>query len=348
MLYDNFVKFLKEYIKRYSVLVLSIFLYLLIFFLRLHQACPPSLVPEGDCRRGGWDIKLDLFPQIRQNLDLRISEFLPSPQGELLSGILLGNKKDLPYDLKLALRDTSTLHIVVVSGQNLTLLAGLFMNMAGLIKRKNAIILSIIAVIFYTILTGGQIPVLRAAIMAIISFTAQLFGRTRDGVWVLIVTGGLMLLVNPIWISDLSFQLSFLATLGVIMVAPILEKRLNFLPELIKLDLAVAIGAQIMVIPIIAQYFHQLSLVGIFANIMVGWTIPIIMILGSLMILLGSFFAILTNIFLTYFIYIVQFFASLPFAWEYIGEQLWIVWIGYYLILLSVMLILNNVKKTDS
>ncbi len=317
----------------YFAALLAIILYILIFLVRYQQ--------------GGWDLNLDLFPEIRQNLDHRISALLPSPQAELLSGILLGNKKNLPGYLKLALRDSSTLHIVVVSGQNLTLLAGLFMNLSGLLKRKTAIFLSIFAIIFYTILTGGQVPVIRAAIMAILSFTAQIFGREKDGVWALILTASLMLLINPNWLTDLSFQLSFMATLGVIVVAPILEKYLNNLPEFIKLDLAVTIGAQIMVLPLIAQYFHQVSLVGIFSNLLVGWTIPFIMIIGSLMLLAGSVFALLTNIFLTYFIYIVQFFASLPFAWEYAGEQLWIVWLGYYMVLAGIMLILNYNEKED-
>lgn len=321
-------------IRLYSVPILTIILYLLILFLRYQQ--------------GGFEPKLDLFPKLRQVLDQRVSQLLPSPQAELLSGILLGNKKNLPGKLKLALRDSSTLHMVVVSGQNLTLLAALFMNLSGLLKRKLAILISIIAVIFYTLLTGAQVPVLRAAIMAILAFGAQISGRQKDGVYVLILTGGLMLLVNPKWLTDLSFQLSFLATLGVIVVAPILEVKLNFLPQFIKQDLAITIGAQIMVIPIIAQYFHQLSLVGIFANLMVGWTIPIIMILGTLMLIFGSIFALITNIFLTYFIYVVQFFASLPFAWEYIGEKVWIVWVGYYLILIAVMLLLNNGKEKDS
>lgn len=306
-------------------------------------------------QQGGWDVKLDLFPSLRQNLDQRISQSLPSPQAELLSGILLGQNKNLPGRLKLALRDTSTLHIVVVSGSNLTLLAGLFMNLSGLLKRRTAILLSIGGVIFYTILTGGQIPVLRAAIMAILAFSAQIFGRAKDGVWVLIVTGGLMLLINPTWISDLSFQLSFLATSGVIMVAPIIEKRLKFLPEIIKLDLAVTIGAQIMVMPILIQNFHQLSLVSIFTNLLVGWTVPFIMILGSLMLFtsfvwggLAWLMGMLTSVFLTYFIYIVHFFASLPFAWEYIGEQIWIVWMGYYLVLAGIMLSLNYAKHKNS
>lgn len=327
--------------KTHLPVILSIILYLLIFWLRYQQ--------------GGWEINLDLFPKLRQNLDLRIAQLLPSPQAELLSGILLGNKKDLPGRLKLALRDSSTLHIVVVSGQNLTLVAGLFLNLAGVLKRKTAIFISIGAIIFYTLLTGGQIPVIRAAIMALLSFTAQIFGRVKSGIWVLILTAGLLLLINPKWLFDLSFQLSFLATMGVIALAPILERYLKRLPEIIKLDLAITIGAQIMVMPIIAQNFHQISLVGIFSNLLVGWTVPFIMVLGSIM-LVGSivsaavawFLALTTSAFLTYFIYIVQFFASLPFAWEYVGEQLWIVWIGYYLVLASIVLSLNYGKTEDS
>lgn len=318
--------------------ILALVLYILIYLVRFNQ--------------GGWDIKLDLFPEFRQSLDKKIAQFLPSPQAELLSGIVLGNKKDLPYDLKLALRDTSTLHIVVVSGQNLTLVAGVFLNLAGLIKRRNAIILSIVMIVFYTLLTGGQIPVLRAAIMATLAYLGQIFGRQRDGVWILIVTASVLLLINPKWIADLSFQLSFLATLGVIIVAPIIEKYLSRLPEIIKLDLAVTIGAQIMVMPVIIQNFHQLSLVSVFANVLVGWSVPFIMIggvilivLGSVSAVLGQLCALLINILLTYFIYIVKFFASLPFAWEYVGEQVWIVWVGYYMILGGILLGFSRAKR---
>lgn len=316
--------------------VLAIILYLLLLCFRYQQVTPA----------GGWDIKsLDLFPEIRLSLDHRISQLLPSPQAELLSGILLGNKKDLPAELKLALRDSSTLHIVVVSGQNLTLLAGLFLNLSGLFKRRTAILISIGAIIFYTMLTGAQIPVIRAAIMATLAFTGELFGRQRSGVWILLMTAGLMLLVNPLWVTDLSFELSFLATFGVIVLAPILEKALKFLPLFIKQDLAITTGAQLMIMPVIIQNFHQLSVVGIFANLLVGWTIPIIMILGALMLVLGSVLSLVINALLTYFIYIVQFFAGLPFAWEYIGEQIWVVWLGYYLVLGGVLLGLSRTQE---
>lgn len=321
---------------KYTYLILTVILYFILFFIRYKQ--------------GGWDVKLDLFSQSRQILDQKIEQLLPSPQAELLSGILLGNKKDLPGGLKLALRDTSTLHIIVVSGQNLTMVAGFFMNLSGLIKRKIAIGVSILFVIFYTLLTGAQVPVLRAAAMAILAFTAQLFGRQRDGVWVLIATAGLMLLVNPNWISDLSFQLSFLATAGVIIVAPILLKYLKSMP-LVGEDLAITTGAQIMVMPVIIQYFHQLSLVGIVTNLLVGWSVPVIMIFGVGMMLMSLIWvglaqvaALVTSIFLTYFIYIVQFFSSLPFAWKYVGEQIWVVWVGYYIVLGGVLLLISKLK----
>lgn len=322
-------------------LILAILLYILIYFLRLQQ--------------GGLDLKLDLFKLQREALDQKISQSLSSPQAELLSGILLGQNKNLPSHLKLALRDTSTLHIVVASGQNLSMVAGFFLSLAGLIKRKNAIVLCLLAVILYTLLTGLQIPILRAAVMFSLVSLAQLAGREKEGWWILTITGALLLLINPHWISDISFQLSFLATFGVVVVAPILRKYLNKLPQIISQDLAVTTGAQLMVMPIIIQNFHQLSVVSIFANILVGWTIPFIMILGGAMILSGFLISglsfligLVTSVFLTYFIYIVHFFASLPFAWEYIGEQLWLVWAGYYLILAAVMLSLSNGQRKNS
>mgnify|MGYP001571539059 CR=1 FL=1 len=174
---------------------LAVILYVLIYYVRLQQ--------------GGWDIKPNLFLKERQTLDKISQRLLPSPQAELLSGIVLGQKKDLPFDLRLALRDTSTLHIVVVSGQNLTLLAGLIMRLAGLLTRRVAIGLTILVISAITLLTGAEIPVLRAAVMVGLAYLAQLTGRESDGWKVLIITAGAFLLVNPKWITDLSFQLSF-------------------------------------------------------------------------------------------------------------------------------------------
>ncbi len=316
-------------------LILAIVLYVLLYFVRWQQ---PT-----------WEVQTEIFKDQRIFLTQKSKEFLPSPQAQLLSGIVLGVKLDLPYDLRLALRDTSTLHIVVASGQNLTILAGFIMHLSGLIKRKTAIFLTLFAIVAYTLLTGAQIPILRAALMFGLASLAQTFGRQNDGLWVLILVAGFFLLVNPRWISDLSFQLSFLASFGVIVVAPILEKSMHFLPNIVKENLAVTLGAQLMVTPVIASNFHQFSFVSLFANVLVLWIVPYIMgvgflflLLGSAVSLLGQLLSFVLNIMLTYFIYIVQFFSSLPFAWEYVGEFLWIVWVGYYFVLAGALLALRT------
>lgn len=323
-------------------IILAILLYILIYILRWEQ--------------GEWEIKIELFKDHRQALDQRISRLLPSPQAELLSGILLGQNKDLPALTKLALRDTSTLHIVVASGQNLSMVAGFFLGFSGFFKRRIAILLSLAAAMLYALLTGFQIPILRAAIMFGLASLSQVFGRQKDSIWVLTFTAGLMLLVNPRWILELSFQLSFMATVGVVVVAPILLKTFKYIP-IISQDLAVSLGAQALVTPIIAQNFHQFSIVGLITNLLVLWTVSFIMILGTIMLILSFISSILAQIIavavsalLTYFIYIVSFFSSLPFAWEYVGEKLWIVWVGYYFILagvVSFMLSLNNDKEEN-
>ena len=321
------------------VIVLSILIYLLVYLVRFNQ--------------GGWDVKVEIFKVFRSTLDKQVGVYLPSPHAELLSGIILGQNKDLPGELKLALRDTSTLHIVVASGQNLNMVAGFFLLLSGLIKRKLAIFLSFLAIIFYTLLTGAEVPILRAAAMVSLGFLAQVFGRERESIFIVIGVGALMLLINPNWITSLSFQLSFMATLGVVSVAPIILRRLESLPRFIGSDLAVSLGAQMMVLPIIASNFHQLSLVSIPANLMVLWTIPFIMIGGVIFLVvswipaLGWFLAQVLNALLTYFIYIVQFFASLPFAWEYVGQFHWIVWVGYYLIVGGVLIALQKSMKIN-
>jgi len=326
-------------------LVLAVVLYVLIYLVRLQQ------VPVDE--RVEKNIQLEGLVSLREILDKKFEQFLPSPQSQLLSGVVLGQKKDLPPQFRLALRDTSTLHIVVVSGQNLSMVAGFFLALSGLIKRKVAIALAFLAIIFYTLLTGAEVPVLRAAIMVSLAFLAQIFGRQGSSLWVLSLAAGFMLLITPRWLFDLSFQLSFMATLGLVLVSPILLQHLKSLP-LIGQDLAVTIGVQLMVIPIIAQNFHQFSLVSVITNILVGWTVPFMMILGTIVLgisfishSLTIFPAMLVEILSTYFVYIVTFFGSLPFAWEYVGEQIWMVWVGYYLILAGILIALNNINRSS-
>lgn len=280
-----------------------------------------------------------LFSPARNYLSGLIDQILPQPESPLLSGILLGIQRDLPSELKLSLIKTSTIHIAVVSGQNLTLLAGFILNLASLLGRRKTLFLTFGLVIVYCFLTGFQLPVVRALIMIIFSFVAQLYGREGQGGRILLLTTMLMLIYNPNWLLSTSFQLSVLATFGVVVVAPILLNHLNLIPNLLKQDLAVSIAAQVLTGPIIAYNFHQMSLIGIVTNSLILWTIVPISIGGILAILLalihpnlGFLAGLLPGVLLTFFIDMVQFFAKLPGASVAIPKLGIFFWLGYYLL----------------
>ncbi|EKD91287.1 MAG: hypothetical protein ACD_30C00028G0006 [uncultured bacterium] len=296
------------------------------------------------------------FESQRNYLSKVSQAILPQPQAALLTGMVLGVKEDLPFEFKKALSNTSTMHIVVVSGQNLTLLGGFLLGLAPLIGRKKTLIVTLIFLIFYSVFTGLQIPVLRAVLMFGLASIAQILGRADDSPWVLMLTALAMLIYNPSWLLSISFQLSFLATVGVIILAPALIEHFNFLPNLIKQDLVVTTAAQIMVFPIIAVNFHQMSIFGILVNSLILWTVPIIMLTGMATFLisiiniwLAELFGLIPGVLLTYFVYIVDAFNQ-PWANMYVGRISWIVWIGYYLIILGIYLTLRkrNTLKSES
>ena len=162
-----------------------------------------------------------------------------------------------------------------------------------------------------------------------------------------------MLLYNPNWLLSISFQLSFLATFGVIVVAPILVKHLERVPKVLREDLGVTVAAQAMVLPVIAYNFGQLSLFGIVANLLILWTIPLVMIsgfaalgLGLVSSVLGTLAGLLPTILLTYFIYLVEFFAKLPGASVAVGESGIVMWAGYYLLVGGGVWMLSKRKLT--
>lgn len=292
------------------------------------------------------------FSQIGQTIALKTESILPSNQAGLLLGMVLGVGEYIPKELKTGLQRTGTIHIVVVSGQNLTLLAGFLMALAPFLGRKKTVGLTLLVLGFYSLLTGFQVPVIRAAVMFLFVSTAQFFNREAEGGWVLILTALLMLLFNPNWLLSISFQLSFLATVGVVVVAPVISAYLKFLPEIIKQDFGVSLAATLMTLPIIAANFHQVSLISLVVNTLVLWTVPIIMVSGALAVVvylinsfLGSLLGLVPGVFLTYFVYIVELFDQ-RWASVYIPKISLVVWLGYYLLILGVYLFLKK-RKID-
>lgn len=328
---------------RYSIGLLLIWLGL--FLLRLWW--------EGGLKSDYQQDGLTIFQPLQQNLDSKIHSLMPEPSASLLSGMLLGVQGKVPFLLKKKLQATSTIHLLVVSGQNLSLVGSFCQKVLQSSGRINAAYMTAFFVVGYSLLTGFGIPVIRALIMALLTLGGQILGRPTTSWWILCLTGALMLLIEPQWLLSISFQLSFMATAGAVIVAERIEKLILFVPEFVRSDLAVSLAAQLLTLPIIAYNFQQISIVGVIVNILVLWIVSPVMILGSIGLLLGfgndqvgQMMLLIPHLLLIYFVRVVEFFAQ--FGWSAIVVPLIPIsfWFIYYIVL--IMVHLKHDSKTTS
>ena len=265
-----------------------------------------------------------------------LNRLVPAPESGLLTGILLGYDHTLPPDIVDDFRATGITHIVVISGFNIAILASIFLTLATpFFGKRNAAFVAIIGIILYTLLVGADAAVVRAAIMGSLYVIGERFlGQKNMTVAVLFVAALIMTGFNPNILWDVGFQLSFAATLSILLYAEPLtfwtkfqlsrvlshgtvEKIIGFLTE----ALLVTIAAQILTLPLMMYYFQQVSLVSLLANFFILPAQPGIMLWGGLALLLGSAiyplgvpFAWVATAFLWYTIQAARLFARIPFA----------------------------------
>jgi ComEC/Rec2-related protein len=278
---------------------------------------------------------------------------LPPIASQLLLGIVFGAKGDFSDVFFEDLQTTGVLHVIAASGMNVSFFTGAVMFSLGrVVKRRIAIILSIFAVIFYSFLVGFEPSILRASVMAIIAFTASFLGRQNLALFALFLAGTGMLLWSPSFLFDVGFQLSFMATLGILLVNPRLkwfEKWSSF-----GEDVKTTLSAQIGTLPILLGTFGSVGVLSILVNVLILWTVPILMLLGTLGVVggimfapLGKLFLLLSLPFLLLFEKVVSFFGSfnLNFTMETFP---WALGVGYYLIIAALLLRFRNseIKQT--
>ncbi|MBI3577369.1 ComEC/Rec2 family competence protein [Candidatus Gottesmanbacteria bacterium] len=154
-----------------------------------------------------------------------INQLLPEPHAGLLAGISFGTKATLSKVLVNDLIKTGTLHIVALSGMNITIVSSVVsLTLLRLVSRRITSLLTIGMIIGFIWFVGISPSVIRAAIMGILSLLAVIFGRQSWPLFAWILAVSSMLLLNPQWIGDLSFQLSALATLGIILFGSSLNR----------------------------------------------------------------------------------------------------------------------------
>ncbi|KKT21571.1 MAG: internalization-related competence protein ComEC/Rec2 protein [Parcubacteria group bacterium GW2011_GWB1_43_8] len=271
----------------------------------------------------GFWLKEKLF-DLKAKFLLAISKVVPEPHSAFLGGITIGARESLPKDLQEKFRTTGVAHIVALSGYNITIVAETIMLFFSFLPQYLAIGGGVIGVVLFAIMTGASATVLRASIMALLALTAKATGRIYTVSWALFLAGFFMVLQNPkILRFDTSFQLSFLATLGLIYISPIVKNKLVFVTDRFNLReiFSATISAQIAVLPLLVYKTGLVSLVGLPVNFLILPFIPLTMFLGFAVGIFGMIsyflslpFAWASFILLQYELFIVDIFAKLPFS----------------------------------
>jgi len=224
-----------------------------------------------------------LLYRFRDRLIKFYKRALPEPHASLVAGVVMGSKKGMPDGFWKDLKATGTLHVVVASGMNVTLVAGFLMEaLVQVMNRRRAVVASVIGIWLYALLSGFEAPIVRASIMGSIAFSAQKLGRVYDAWRGLIVSIILMLLIKPLYIADLGFQLSVLATASLMKFEPLFNRLLHFVPHIFREGLSTSLAAQVGVGPLLFITFGAINMFSPLINALILWTIPYITIIGMM------------------------------------------------------------------
>lgn len=292
---------------------------------------------------------------VKDRFEEKISEIFPDPEGAYLKGLLLGGSKRMTENLNTAFQRTGTTHTVAVSGYNVTIVAAFLMWLGIFLGlwRQQVFSFALIGIVLFVLATGAPSSAVRAGIMGGLVIWAMKEGRLANSQNAILFAAAAMLLINPLLLRyDAGFQLSFLATLGIIYLYPLFEKKFfqgeqNILKETILMTLA----AQVFVLPVILSSFENLSLISPLVNLLILPAIPYIMLggfvaglVGFIFIPMGKLIGFFPYILLKIELTIVQWLSHFSWSALEIKNFGWI-HISVYYILLSSALFFSNRKK---
>jgi len=277
----------------------------------------------GERRKTNVLVSLGLF--LKDRIVSVINKSLPEQQAGLLNGMLIGNREGLSKEVQQVFSDSGLSHIMAVSGANVAFIVFplLFMLRKLHLKRHIANITAIFVLVVFVFITGFEPSVLRAVIMAIVILTGQILRRENDVLTSISFAALVMLLYNPYNLFNIGFQLSFAATISLVLFNKNIKNLLStrFIPKGITDVLSVTLAAQIGVLPITVYYFNKFSLVSIISNLLVAPVIEAITVLGFVMAIIGQVSIVFSRLIgyvnctlLSFVLFISKITANLPFA----------------------------------
>ncbi len=243
---------------------------------------------------GNWFIKNLIIP-LRNYFFNTISQYLESNKKALLIGLLLGEKQEMSEKLRQTFADTGIAHILAVSGLHIAILIGILLLLLPIIRVRGLLQLAIIIVVIFIYLSiiGFKISAVRAGLMALFVCLGLYTHRYYNPINSVLVAAIIILLFSPQAIFEISFQLSFIATLGIIMITPKLYNIIKkykipkYITRYLLLPFLVSLSATISIAPIVLNYFFQFPLLTVFANLLIIPLVSLAMPLGFLVMFLN-------------------------------------------------------------
>lgn len=257
-----------------------------------------------------------------------IKSYLPEPHASLLNGIIFGVKIKTDKVFYEQLKTVGLVHIVVLSGMNITLLSTIISKLTSFLSKQLSTLITIACIILFIIFVGPAPPIIRAGFMGVLTLIAVLFGRKTITLYSLLLSGIFIAIFWPQWPRTISFQLSYAATFGLIIFtkpSSHSDKKNKTIFHSVKTyisdELYTSLAAQVFTVPLIFVFFKQISFISPISNILVSWLIAPLMIFGFLTAILGNIHpylgiipAFVCYIMLSYIIFIVKILALIPFA----------------------------------
>ena len=311
-----------------------------------------ELVAEGKAPQ-----PLQAIYALRHRLGESLRQALPEPEASLARGILLGLRSSIPPALNADFQRSGTMHILAISGQNMAIIAGIVLSVATRLfgkRRPTYFILTLSVLWLYALLAGMSAPVLRAVIMVSIYLLGMYLGRQRSGLTTVTLSAAIMIAISPNILWQTSFQLSFAAVLGLILLTPIFQDWLSRLrmPKLLADSAACGLGAVTATLPLTAYYFGYTSLVTLPATFFASIALPAIIVITAIIAIIGLIWLPAARVIgwvdwllLKYFVLVIQGFAAIPHASVCIGTiPVWLVYF-YYAFIAAIMRLWSMIKR---
>ncbi len=226
------------------------------------------------------------FAAGRNRVEQKLNQLYQEPEASFAAGLLIGARRGLPVELKEAFNRTGTTHLIALSGFNIAIVSTMILrSMVGIVGRKKAFWLVLAGVSLFVVFVGAQASIVRAGIMGLVAAFGQYVGRPSRGLNLLALSATLMVGLQPaILLDDVSFQLSFASTLGLMLITPAIAPLTSWLPEQLGLrdNVTSTLSATLGTLPIILATFGRLSLVALPVNLLILSFIPLAMGLVAL------------------------------------------------------------------